>query len=77
MQPVLGWRHRKLSFGLHVAKLHILGFFSFCLDSFCANELHHTQHISVFDTIWCLVPKTLALKTLLDRGCCPKFLNLG
>ena len=28
--------------------LHILGLFSLCLDSFCANELHHTQHISVF-----------------------------
>ena len=31
----------------------------------------------VFGTIWCLVSKTLALKTLLNRGCCTKFLDLG
>ena len=50
--------------------------FYLCLDSFCANDLHCTQHISVFSTILCLVPKTLALETLLDRGCYSKFLDL-
>ena len=45
-------------------------------DSFCENELHHTQHISVFCAIWFLVSETLALETLLDRGCCSKFLDL-
>ena len=65
---VLGWKHKKLGFGLHVPEglvlvngtasvigsmrsptynLHILGFFFLCLDRFCANESHHTQHISV------------------------------
>ena len=29
-----------------------------------------------FGAVWCLVPKSLALETLLDRGRCPKFLNL-
>ena len=29
-----------------------------------------------FSTILCLVPKTLALETLLDRGCYSKFLDL-
>ena len=29
-----------------------------------------------FGAIWCFVLKTLALVTLLDRGCCPKFLDL-
>ena len=29
-----------------------------------------------FGAVWCLVPKTLALETLLDRGHCPKFLDL-
>ena len=36
------WRHGALY------SLHILGFFCFCLDNLCVNELHHTQHISVF-----------------------------
>ena len=51
-------------------------FFCFCLDSLCVNELHHTQHISVFSAVLCLVPETLALEALLDRGCSSKFLNL-
>ena len=29
-----------------------------------------------FGASWCLVPKTLTLETLLDRGCCPIFLDL-
>ena len=29
-----------------------------------------------FGAVWCLVPKTLALETLLDQGRCPKFLDL-
>ena len=29
-----------------------------------------------FDAIWCLLPNTLALETLLYRGRCPKFLDL-
>ena len=29
-----------------------------------------------FGAVWCPVPKTLTLETLLDRGCCPKFLDL-
>ena len=29
----------------------------------------------VFGIVWCLVPKTLALKTLKDRGCCFKFFD--
>ena len=33
--------------------LHILGFFCFCFDSHCVNELHHTQHISVFLVQFC------------------------
>ena len=53
---------------------HILGFFSLCLNSFCANELHHTQHISGFWYNLGSCAKTLALKTLLDQGCCPKLL---
>ena len=40
------------------------------------NELHHTQHISVFSAILCLMHETLALETLLDRGCYSKFLDL-
>ena len=64
------WRHEA------PYSLHILGFFGLCLDSFCVNGLHHTQHISAFGTILCLVPKTLALKTLLYRGRYSKFLDL-
>ena len=42
-QDSLGnWRHEA------PYSLHILGFFYLCLDNFCANELHHTQHTSVF-----------------------------
>ena len=50
--------------------------FFLCLDNFCANDIHHTQHISVLSTILCLVPKTLVLETLLDRGCSSKFFDL-
>ena len=43
--------------------LHILVFFCFCLDSLCVNELHHTQHISVFLVQFCaLCPKPWHLK---------------
>ena len=51
------------------------GFLS-VLGSFCANELHYTQHVSVFSTILYLGPKSLALETLLDRGCYSEFLDL-
>ena len=39
---------------------------------YCVNELHHTQQISVFWYNFVLVPETLALETLLDRGCYSK-----
>ena len=44
------------------------GFFFLCLDNFCENVLHHPEHI-IFFGVWCLVLETLALVTLLDRGC--------
>ena len=59
------WRH-EVPYNLHTS-----AFFSLYLDSFCVNTL------LVFDTVWCLVPKALTLKTLKDRGCCLKFLNPG
>ena len=43
--------------------LHILVFFCFCLDSFCVNELNHTQHISVSFVQFCaLCPNPWHLK---------------
>ena len=47
------WRHGILY------SLRILGFF-LCLDNFCENELHHTQHISV--EFCALCPKPWHLK---------------
>ena len=40
--------------------LHILGSFFLCLDSFCENDLHHTQPISGFFGALC--PKSWHLK---------------
>ena len=34
---------------------------------------HNT--VFIFGAIWCLVPETLALETLKDRGCCLKLLD--
>ena len=92
---VLGWRHRKLVFGLHVAKGLILVsrtasvvgdmrsptiftlWFSFLFVWTVFVLMSFTTHNTflVFGTSWCLVPKTLASEALLDRGCCPKFLD--
>ena len=41
-ESLYNWRHEV------PYNLHILDFFFLYLDSFCVNELHHTQHISDF-----------------------------
>ena len=41
--------------------LHILGYFCFCLDSLCVNELHHT-HLCFLVQFCALCPKPWHLK---------------
>ena len=74
---VLGWRHKELGVAgrpdpckqdslcswRHVVpyNYHILDFFFICLDSFCENELHHTQHTFLVQ-FGALCPKPCHLK---------------
>ena len=57
------WRHEA------PYNLQILGFFGLCLDSFCVNGIHHTQHISVFLARFCaLCPEPWHLKYCCIEG---------
>ena len=54
--------------------LHILGFFVSVWTVFVWMSFTTHNTFLFFSTILCLVPETLALETLLDRGCYSKFL---
>ena len=48
----------------------------FCLTVFVGMSFTTHNTFWFFGAVWYLVPKILALETLFDRRCCPKFLDL-
>ena len=71
MQDSLGnWRHEAPTV------FTFWSFFVFVWTAFVRMSFTTHNTFLFFSTILCLVPKTLASETLLDRGCYSKFLDL-